>query len=93
MLRNPEMRINILSCKWTGGIPAFGRKLRKKRDGTKILGLYTGHLKTFFQSFLPTGNASNHEKEAISRGDKVTQDPKPAFQKWIRGRAFSRRRF
>lgn len=72
MLRDLEMRMNILFCKGTGGIPALGRKLRKKRDGTKSLGLYVGYLRTFFQSFLPTEKASNHEKEAISRGGKVT---------------------
>lgn len=35
MLRDAEMRINIFSYKGTGGITACGRKLRKKRDGTK----------------------------------------------------------
>lgn len=70
MLRPPEMRINIFSCKGTAGIPAFGRKLRKKRDGTTILGLYMRHSRTFFQSFLPPENTSNHEREAIPRGDE-----------------------
>ena len=53
MLRDPEMRINILSCKGTDGVPSLGKKIRKKRDSTKSLGLYVGHLRIFFQSFLP----------------------------------------
>lgn len=46
----------------------------KKRSGTKSLGLYLGHLRIFFQSFLPPEKASN-EREAISRGNKSDLGP------------------
>ena len=62
MLRDPEMRINTLSCKGTGGIPVLGRKLRKKRDGTKSLGLYVGHLRTFSPFFPQRRQESMKEK-------------------------------
>lgn len=42
-----------------------------KRDGAKILGLYMQYLRTFSQSLLPPENASNHEREAISRDSRT----------------------
>lgn len=58
---------------------------QEKEGWYKILDLYMGHLRTFFQSFFPPENASKHGRQAIPSGDTVTSDPKPVFQKWIGG--------
>lgn len=51
MLRDPEMRINIVSCEGTGEIPTLGMKIRKLRSLCKAF--------KKSQFFLPLENASN----------------------------------
>lgn len=64
MLRDPEMRINIASCEETSEIPTLGMKIRKQRSLCKA--------SKKFQSFLPLEKASNHGREPIPKGDKMT---------------------